>query len=120
MQVAEDHVADKPTFAAPIGNGFRLPEGCCACGAPATRAVTMTLKTNKTARNLALSALFAAGGGIVPVTGGGSECSVEMPHCESCTGGADLVIESDTLKVRFRSYRYQQEFIRLQPGPAGD
>ena len=102
-------IADTPLFTTRLGEHFRWPEGCCVCGATATR----KLPVNTTMPAYAKNAMLAiATGGSLLVTGGGKKLTVPVPHCDSHDNGAFLPSPSspEDLRIMFRSYPYLRAF----------
>lgn len=105
-------VAKNPQFTSPLPESFTFPPGCCVCGKPETRRITVSMSTQ--------------GGGDAAVglaTGGGlrtsTRTSVEVPHCDEHKDGALLTGTKDHVKIRFRSYPYLRAFCEMnhtEPG----
>ncbi|RMH18351.1 MAG: hypothetical protein D6701_06460 [Gemmatimonadetes bacterium] len=115
--VDERYVHDTPVFPVTLPERFAWPPACCVCGAQPTRMIQASLKKGHTGRNVALA---VATGGMLIRTGGGSTVQVEVPHCDDCSGGADLHKPAlEDLQIRFRSRGYALAFERLQEARAG-
>jgi ssDNA-binding Zn-finger/Zn-ribbon topoisomerase 1 len=109
--VSDDVITSAPTFGAVLPEKFGWPPGCCVCGQPATRVISISLHVKETGRKLATTAAGLALGRIVIKTGGGTIVSVNTPHCESHMDGAALEDPAvGSLRILFRSHQYQQQF----------
>lgn len=81
----DDTIASEPTFGAALPAEVDWPDGCCVCGAPATRALPSTA----------------------------AERTLAVPHCAAHDQGAKLCASSPaTIKILFRSYPFQRAFCR--------
>ncbi len=111
--VGDEVITVEPTFEAKVPGQIRWPESCCLCSAPATREVEVHAQTSQAGTNVALLAV-----GVVR-TGGGTRYTLRVPHCAEHDGGAALTTasgEEPPIKLRFRWYGYQQEFLALNFG----
>ena len=112
------HVSDGTyvqVFGAEIPDEFRWPEGCCVCGAAATRAIRVSATKSELLKNLGKSAaMYAAAGSVRVNTGGDTTYSLDVPHCDEHDDGA--YIKVGTLAepaVMFRSESYRDAFCAV-------
>ena len=69
-------VRSLPVFGIPLPHGMcKMPSVCCACGEPAKRTVPITMETP-----------LEPG----PISTKSARFSIDMPHCNRHTGGADI------------------------------
>jgi predicted RNA-binding Zn-ribbon protein involved in translation (DUF1610 family) len=112
--VPEDFVADRPSFAVPVGLGERLPALCCVCAAPAERADELV--EHRTTRDS-------------PVTVVKTVLRVPVPYCATHKDGAAVAVEdqapSEPLSLdssrsemrsvlRVRSYRFYRVAVGVK------
>lgn len=102
--------ANRP-FAVPLGESFRMPELCAACGRPATKFETVSMETRESSSAISL-------------TVGVFQNSIAVPHCDSHSGGGRLDREGVqgttspmtlVTVLRVKSYRFYLEFLRMNP-----
>ena len=119
-EIDPDRVDASQRFAIPLGESFRMPDLCAACGLPATRFENASMETRESPSSVSL-------------TEGVFQSSVAVPHCEHHSGGGRLdreqvlrPISSDVLLgtqppatlitvLRVKSYRFYLEFLRMNP-----
>ncbi|MBI5883950.1 MAG: hypothetical protein HZB91_12700 [Elusimicrobia bacterium] len=88
--IEPDHAADVPQFSITLPEKFVLPGLCCACGAPADRAETVSLGIRLVHGPASLTAQAAT-------------LSLEVPHCGKHQGGAKLDRELPEGKLDFET-----------------
>lgn len=114
---SDDALAEFPVYEADLPDRIRWPDGCCVCGAPATRTLQAELEERERAGGKDLAARIATAGtvGIDEVR----KYKVEVPHCDAHSGGAALHRGRDDqgagLRIAFRSRTYQRAFSALNP-----
>jgi hypothetical protein len=99
----ENRVADQPIFCSPLPEGPVFPERCCVCG----RARAHLEK---------VSSFMGTASSLYPSN---RWVSVEVPHCASHEGGAQLDGDQDDPYIKFRSYPYLRAFCQTnntEPG----
>lgn len=107
-------------FLVPVpDDGFQWPDGCCVCGAEATRTLRVSVDASETASKVAYTLANAALGKAAIATGGGGTASVDVPHCDIHDDGAGLSKSFAGYALSFRSYAFQQSFARLNHGLRG-
>lgn len=79
-EVPADHAAKTPQFAVPIGEGERLPDLCCACGAPATRTREVAYRSEGRISHVSPQVLK-------------TDIKVSAPFCAAHDGGVAIVSE---------------------------
>lgn len=112
---AEDYVADDCVFRTYVVDYVKpaLPEGCCVCGAPATRTeeITYVEKDEPVAENLAVG---VASLGLLKVVKN-STFAMSIPHCNAHTAGARLEPSTGSFRIAivFRSHKYLLAYCAL-------
>jgi len=113
----DDHVAPAPVFCAELPvEGMRWPERCCACDAPATRGVTISLQYEESSSLGRDLATRAASLGVLRSVDR-TTISLQVPHCERHADGAARAMpyerEQPSFGIVFRSYAYFRDFVAL-------
>jgi hypothetical protein len=104
-------VAERPLFGAKLPERYEWPDGCCVCGATATRKEAVTTTVQNTGSAAAVIGVSAVTGGAVTGSAGTTKFTIEVPHCDAHNGGADLsAMGGKDLKLRFKSYPYLRAF----------
>lgn len=111
-----DALSSTPTFRASCPERIDWPEGCCVCGAPATRQIAAKLEEKQDAPLAGDVAVRAATLGTMKLEQTSTH-SVQVPHCSDHDDGAELVRARDEdgagLELLFRSNAYCQRFREL-------
>jgi len=111
---ADDHVADTAIYATLVPREITWPEGCCVCGEPATRTITIEAKEADASAPMGQDlAVRVATLGTMKLMERGQVHRREVPHCAAHGNGAVLSIagEGETgLAIAFRSHRYLTAF----------
>ncbi len=100
----ESKIADTPQFTSPLPESFAFPEGCCVCGAPATRDEAVSIEMMNASS--AVTANLVDGVSSTRST----RTTVQVPHCAEHKGGASLTGTPAKPHIRFRSYPYLRAF----------
>jgi hypothetical protein len=103
-QTDTDDVAKNPVYTSPLPETFNFPDGCCVCGKPETKRVTVSTVTQG-AGNVALQAATDIRSS--------TRISVQVPHCDEHKDGALLGGTKAKTLIRFRSYPYLRAFCTL-------
>jgi hypothetical protein len=104
-------VADKPLFGTLLPAQYQWPQGCCVCGAQATRGEKVQAHLQNQGSALKLIGVSAVTGGAVTGRPGYTLVEVEVPHCAAHKDGAMLSSAGgDRVKIQFRSYPYLRAF----------
>ena len=109
----EGRIADQPLFRAKAPQPQVWPEGCCVCGAKATRGeeVHVTIPTKGDISGHAALALGT--GGMLISSGGGIRYTVTVPYCDGHKEGALLTGSTPgELFLSFRSLPYLRAFCQ--------
>lgn len=109
---ADDAVADDWIFVTTVPHTIAWPDGCCVCGAPATRTVRIEVTEKQDAafhKDLATRVATLGTMKLVEET----THALEVPHCDAHGNGAELRLAGDSvtgLAIAFRSHRYLNAF----------
>lgn len=101
-------------FRAPIKETGVLPDCCAACGAPATRQITISFRTGAGTKMLVGVAGLMQG----QLSYVDEKLSLPVPHCDAHDDGAVIKdIDKAELYLHVRSYRFIREYCQTIDTP---
>jgi len=116
VKTPPDRVAPEPVFCVELPQQVKWPEGCCVCGAPATRQVESKLEIEQDASFARDMAVGVASLGILRAVDR-TTYTLPVPHCAQHADGAELYPSAEAeqlnLGIGFRSYPYFTQFAAL-------